>query len=75
MKTALLILSFLVTVPATLAEDEKATQEVTISAEKETAEAAAERQKKLQAEERAKAMLEKAGFKNVINKGPWQNAV
>jgi hypothetical protein len=59
MKTALLILSFLVTVPATLAEDEKATQEVTISAEKETAEAAAERQKKLQAEERAKAMLEK----------------
>jgi phage shock protein E len=22
----------------------------------------------------AKAMLENAGFKNVINKGPWQNA-
>lgn len=22
----------------------------------------------------AKAMLEEAGFKNVINKGPWQNA-
>ena len=22
----------------------------------------------------AKAMLEQAGFKNVINKGPWQNA-
>jgi phage shock protein E len=22
----------------------------------------------------AKAMLEKAGFKNVVNRGPWQNA-
>ena len=53
MKTALLLLSLLLIAPTLRAED------AALSTETQTTEAAAERQKKLQAEEQAKAKLEK----------------